>query len=150
LGVLRPVAFVAALQLAGCADRACTLETVVDEFLVDSNLVQCGSLDVSASNDAPLGEAHDCVLAAQAQRQAFVVFWYIQGIEGVDRSAYAAVHRDGTYQLAAFHQGYNVDTTVLPTVVRTCTHLNDKGACALPTFDLCLQCELVEQQSCEP
>jgi hypothetical protein len=136
--------------LAGCGERDCSLEALADDFVGTTEYVDCGHFQTDRNDEAAYGVAHDCVVAQIAERRSFVVRWYLQGIEGVDRHAYAGLARDRDYDLTELVQGYNVDATVRPTMIYECSGLIDKGNCASFAADLCLDCVIVNDTTCEP
>jgi hypothetical protein len=151
LAPARLLCFAIGASLApGCVDHDCSLDHVVDEFVGTTAHVDCGHFQASANDDPPYRAAHDCVVAAYSQQQAFAVVWNIQGIEGQIRSGYAGVIRDGDYRLARFDQGFLKDTTVPPTIQRNCSAFLDDGACEGPHLELCLRCVFISQHTCEP
>jgi hypothetical protein len=150
LTAARLICIAATVQLGSCVEHDCSLDHAVDELVGTTKYVDCGRFDASYSGDAPHRAAHDCVVAAYAQEQAFTVRWYTPGIEGLQRHAYAGVSRGGRYQVTELVQGYGTDTTVLPTTERSCTDLIDEGACVGPYRNLCLRCVFAGEHTCEP
>jgi hypothetical protein len=148
--VNRIVRVAASLWLAGCADQDCSLEQAVVDLVGTATYIDCGGFQASSADDAPHRAAHDCVVAAFGQQQAFVVRWYTQGIEGLMRHAYVGLNHAARYQVTELIQGYRVDAKVLPTTERSCSDLIDKGECMGPYISLCLQCVFVEEHTCEP
>ncbi len=137
------------LLLAGCEDRDCTIETLLEDELGSASYADCGRFQAERTDDATYRAAHDCVVAAYAERRNFAVIWYLQGVEGLVRHAYVGVERDGEYRVIELVQGFNADASLTPTVTTACSELVVGGACDAVAQDLCVSCEGVAT-TCEP
>lgn len=126
------------------SETDCTFEHTVAVETEGLAPRDCGSLQGPSGAEpfdrAPWRAAHDCVLAASAAQEPFVVRFVKPGIEGAHKRAYVGRSSGGAWSLSLFSESYNIDTTTLPTEKYACDALMDLGDCADVTATLCVSC----------
>jgi hypothetical protein len=126
--------------LADAGDPACVIEHVVEVASAGTTPRDCGHLPIGTI-DGPFVVAHDCVVAAAAAHEDFVVLWDIQGVDSRVANAYLGRTTSAGWAITAFfYDDFGTPEPRPSTTTSTCAQLDDLGACGQVQRSLCLAC----------
>jgi hypothetical protein len=138
------VVLVTSLGSACGSETDCTFEHVVSVETEGLALLDCGSLQGPNGSESfdrvPWRAAHDCVLAASAAQEPFVVRSLQPGLEGALKLAYVGRSVAGAWSLSMLSESYRPDASTRPAEEYECDALMDRGDCVDVTTTLCVSC----------